>query len=159
MKDRVQRLQDAISAVFAESDNLQRDLQAEGLDFAEAKEAYKISKYTLALLQATVTRAQMIENRFALMVAYAFEKRNRLYVIRREAKNIHKALTWEEIGGFEFNWDGQQFHLLDIARKTRDRNNAHENNTARTNRGFVAGRLVYQIWSYQAENNSWTLIE
>lgn len=159
MKDRVQQLQNAVMEVFTLAENLERELQAEGLDLADAKTSREISKYTLAVLASVVTRAQLIENRFALMETYAFEKRNRLYVVRREAKDIHKALTWQEISQFNHNWARDQFYSVDVARKTRDSYNAHENNTARTERGFVAGRIVYQLWSYQAEDNSWTIIE
>lgn len=152
-----------VTDAFVKAHDLMTSLEAEGLSLEAAKEIQKKVDHTLAALHDTEGRLKVIGQRMGLCQAYQYEARSLLYVICRETKDLGSPLTWDEIAEARrssgWDWSSNAFVLLDVARRTRDRHNAHANDVNRKDRGFRPGHHTWQIWAYKSQDNSWTLAE
>lgn len=162
--EKVEELRGMAVSLFLEAHDLAESLEAEGLSLEDARDSLKAIGNTQNVLHDAEHRLKRISARLDLCLTYQYENRLRLYVIRRETRNLGNWLTWDEINQGSskvLNWDDKSFYLLDVARKSRDSHNTMENDPKRAEkvRGFQIGEHTWQIWSYDSSNNSWKLVD
>jgi len=88
-----------------------------------------------------------------------FHVRSRCYVIKRKAAQAGKPLLWDEVLDLTASgpWalDGAS---LKTCKVMRDRRNEHEN-VPNQAKGHRPGAYVWEVWSYNPMDNTWTLCD
>lgn len=162
--EEAEKIRGLAADLFLRAHKLSDSLQAEELSLEDARESLKAVENTKNFLHDAEHRLGKVSLRLDLCLTYQHENRARLYVIRRRTKDLNSWLTWDEINqssSTTLAWDQNEFFLLDVAKRTRDRRNSTENDPVRASkvRGFQVGEYTWQIWLYDSNGNSWKLVD